>query len=141
MRKYVLLIAIILVNYTLLKAQKDTVLLNVDEAIKNSQSDVFIDVEQKPEFPGGKEALIEFYKKTSNFEICNKGNNCKSLYYNIVVDDRGNIANFHIVKGLNKMYDNETRRIVKQMPQWKPGRKGGVPVKALVTLDIKYKIE
>lgn len=140
MFKYVLLFAIILANSTLLKAQKDTV-INVDKAAKISQSDVFVDVEQKPEFPGGKDALIEFYKKMSNFEICNKGNSCKTIYYQIVVNDLGNIESFNIVKGLNEKYDNETKRIVQQMPRWKPGKKDGIPVKVLVTLDIKYRIE
>jgi len=138
MFKYVLLFAIIIVNTTLLKAQKDTV-LNIDRAAKESQSNVFIDVDQKPEFPGGKDALMEFYKKTSNLEICNKSNNCKTIYYQIIVDEMGNIESFNIIKGFNKMYDDETRRIVQKMPRWKPGRKGGTSVKVLVTLSVKYK--
>ncbi len=140
MFKYVLLFAIILATNTLLKAQTDTI-VNVDKAAKISQSGVFVDVEQKPEFTGGKDALIEFYKKTSNFEICNKGNSCKTIYYQIIVDDLGNVDSFNIIKGLDEKYDNETKRIVQQMPKWEPGKKGGVPVKVLVTLDIKYKIE
>ena len=140
MVKYVLLFMIILASNTLLKAQEDTV-VNVDKQVKASQSNVFIDVEQKPEFPGGKDALIVFYKKTSNYEICNKGDSCKTIYYQIIVNTLGDVESFNIVKGLNEKYDNETKRIVQQMPKWKPGKKGEIPVKVLVTLDIKYRIE
>lgn len=139
--KYILLFIITLASTSLLVAQKDTI-LNINTVSSMSQTgDVFIDVEQKPEFPGGKKELIEFYRKLSTFEICNKGDNCKAIYYQVIVDTLGNIGGFNIIKGLDDIYDNETERIVKAMPKWKPGKKEGIPVRVLVTLDIKYKIE
>ncbi len=134
--KYQLVIIVLLVCSKSLFAQKDTI-LNIEETT-DITTKIYVDVEEKPEFPGGKDGLLKYYENISAFEICKKGNTCRTIYYQIVIDTLGNVGGFNIIKGLNDTYDKETQRIVKAMPKWKPGRKNGTPVKVLVTLDIKY---
>ncbi|MGC9375994.1 MAG: energy transducer TonB [Bacteroidales bacterium] len=122
-----------------MKAQQEAI-IKIDK--QQAKSDIFVNVEQKPEFPGKKEGLIEFYKKTTLYSICDKKeSNCQTLYYQVVVDTLGNVGNFKIIKGINPKLDAETKRIVESMPKWKPGMQKGQPVRVLVTLDIKYKSE
>lgn len=139
MLRYILL-CVILLSVISLKAQEDTI-VHVKASPNVSSSAIFADVDQKPEFPGGKEALIKFYKKITTFEICRDGGDCRTVYYQVVIDTLGNAGSFNIIKGINEIYNNETKRIVDQMPKWKPGKKGGVAVKTLITLDIKYLVE
>ena len=136
--KYILLSIFFAMSLTILKAQEETVIkIGSQQA---SKSEIFINIEQNPEFPGGKEGLMKFYKTTSLFSICHKKeNNCRTLYYQIVVDTIGKIEDFKIIKGINEKLDNDTERIVKKMPKWTPGKEKGKPVKVLVTLEIKYK--
>jgi len=135
--KYIFLSITFAMCLTILKAQEEAIVKIDSQQV--SKSKIFVNVEQKPEFPGGKEGLIEFYKKTSSSSICQKKeDNCKTLYYQIVVDTVGKAENFKIIKGINKELDAETERIVNQMPKWTPGKEKGKPVKVLVTLDIKY---
>lgn len=127
------------ISLTILNAQEEAV-IKIDSQ-QTSKSDIYVNVEQKPEFPGGKEGLIEFYKKTSLSSICDKKeDNCKTLYYQVVIDTFGNVRNFKIIKGINTELNAETEQIVNQMPRWKPGMEKGRLVKVLVTLDIKYKL-
>ena len=105
--KYILLSIIFAMSLTILKAQEETV-IKIDSQ-QASKSEIFINVEQKPEFPGGKEGLMKFYKKTSSFSICHKNkDNCKTLYYQIVIDTTGKVEDFKIIKGINKKLNNET---------------------------------
>ena len=139
MYKSILLSIALTVSLTILRAQEETI-VKIDSQ-QTGKSDIFVNVEQKPEFPGGKEGLIEFYKKTSSSSICyKKEDNCKTLYYQIVIDTLGNAGNFKIIKGINAELNAETERIIKQMPKWIPGKEKGKSVKVLVTLDIKYEL-
>lgn len=133
-----LLILFFMLNLVTLMGQQE-VIINIDSQ-QASKTDIYVNVEQKPEFPGGKAGLIDYYKRTSSFSICEKKEDiCQTLYYQIVIDTTGAVENFNIIKGVNSKVDSDAERIVKQMPNWKPGYKEGVPVKVLVTLDIKYK--
>jgi hypothetical protein len=134
-----LLVSLVFIfNLVILNAQEDTI-INTHKAGK---SDIFIEVDQKPKFPGGKEGLINFYKETSLFSICEKKEvNCKTLYYQLIIDTIGNVGDFKIIRGINRELDTETERIISQMPKWSVGIKNGHKVKVLVTLDIKYKLK
>ncbi len=140
MCRAVLLLVVLTLGLMELKAQ-ESVIVEVNPS-ETSKSKVFVNVEQKPEFQGGRKALTEFYKKTSSFPICDKKeDNCKNLYYQIIIDTLGNVGSFKIIKGINKKLDKETEQIVNQMPKWIPGKKGGKKVNVLVTLSVKYKLE
>ena len=129
----------ITINLITLKAQEDTI-LHIDQQAF-SKSDIYVSVDQKPEFPGGKEGLLEFYKKSSSFSICEEEEKeFNSLYYQVVIDSTGRVGGFNILKGINKKLNFETEKIVGQMPEWQPGKLNGKPVKVLVTLSIKFKV-
>ncbi|MBL7111792.1 MAG: energy transducer TonB [Bacteroidales bacterium] len=132
----VLQVAFVLLNIAA-KAQSDTIVF-VDESQSANKSEIYIKVDQQPEFPGGKEGLIDFYKSTSRISICENNEKCQSVYYQIVIDTVGSISNFKIISSADKKLNKETAFIVKKMPKWKPGIKDGVLVKVLVTLGIKY---
>ena len=43
-------------------------------------------------------------------------------------------------RGVDKSLDKEAVRVVKAMPNWKPGMKDGVPVKVRYTIPINFKL-
>lgn len=134
-----LLCLIFTFSLTALKAQEEDI-LKLDST-QISESEIFVKVEEMPNFPGGKGGLIEFYKQSSSYKICSTNeNDCETLYYQIIIDTKGNVGDFKIIKGINKEIDAETARIVKQMPKWNPGKKDSQFVNVLLTLSIKYKV-
>lgn len=138
MYKHIFAVIILLLMAFNITAQEE-VIVNVNKTDKENKSKVFVNVDQNPEFPDGKSGLISFYKKNSILEICNNGENCKTLYYQVVIDTLGNAGEYKLLRGINEKYNNETKRLISLMPKWKPGKKGDKLVKVLVTLDIKYK--
>jgi protein TonB len=57
-----------------------------------------------------------------------------------IVNEDGNITDTRVEKGVSKELDEEAIRVVKNMPQWKPGIQNGKPVKVYYTLPIVFKL-
>ena len=57
------------------------------------------------------------------------------------VEPNGVISGVTVVKSLTKEYDEEAKRLVRNMPYWIPGKKNGVPVRYRMTMPINFKIK
>jgi protein TonB len=138
--KKFLFIVILISILDVLKAQVETT-VKVDTAPEKSKSNIYVNVDKMAEFPGGVDSLKLFYKKNSKYKTCNDSDNCKAIYYSIVVDSLGFPGKFKIIQGINNKYDKEVERLVKSMPRWEPALKNGKVVNALVTLGVGFKKE
>ncbi|MFC7356524.1 energy transducer TonB [Jejudonia soesokkakensis] len=56
-----------------------------------------------------------------------------------VVDKEGNIDRVD-AKGPTQNLENEAKRVVKSVPQMKPGMQKGIPVRVLYNLPIKFRV-
>ena len=61
-----------------------------------------------------------------------------TVYVNFVVWKDGKIRDVKILRGVNKMLDDEAVRVVKAMPTWNPGKQRGKPVSVSYNLPIKF---
>ena len=139
MKRYFIIVILVSI-LDVLKAQVETT-VKVDTVPGYRKSNIYVNVDEMEEFPGGVDSLKLFYKKNSNYKICNDSDKCKTIYYSIVIDSLGFPGKFRIIQGINKKYDKEVERLVKCMPRWKPALKNGKSVNALVTLEVGFKKE
>jgi protein TonB len=103
---------------------------------------VFYVVEEKPEFPGGNQALYNFIGKNLIYpEEAQKNNIEGRVILQFVVNPDGSADRIAVVRSIDSLLDNEAIRVVKKLPKFKPGKQGGVPVKVWFTLPILFKIE
>lgn len=56
-----------------------------------------------------------------------------------VVDKEGNVDTVD-AKGPTQNLENEAKRVVKSVPQMKPGLQDGIPVRVLYNLPIKFRV-
>ncbi|WP_051664057.1 M56 family metallopeptidase [Dyadobacter crusticola] len=99
----------------------------------------FMVAEQKPEFPGGHEAMIEFLKTNTKYPApALKANVEGTVIVRFTVDKEGTLSNILIVKGVGFGLDGESVRLVKSMPKWKPGIQNGEPLEMTQTIEIKF---
>lgn len=63
---------------------------------------------------------IKFIAKNINVKNLPKSDTVKRKVYVQIVstDDNGNIDSVRVIKGVNKLYDNESMRVVKLIPEW-----------------------
>ena len=107
----------------------------------NEKNQVFITVEQNPEFAGGMNALLKFLQKNLHYPTpaANAGVGGK-VYMQFVVGQDGNISKVDVLKGIGFGCDEEAERVVKLMPKWSPGRQSGRAVAVKFTLPISFQL-
>ncbi|MBP6511207.1 MAG: energy transducer TonB [Bacteroidia bacterium] len=103
--------------------------------------DVFIAVEKMPEYPGGNGAMMKYISNNLKYpdDAAEKDIQGK-VYVSFIVSELGKISDVEVVRGVNELLDNEAKRIVKDMPTWKPGMQGDKPVKVKFILPIVFKL-
>lgn len=103
---------------------------------------VYTIVEQMPEFPGGTDELMKFLgKKTKYPPLALRMGVEGQVFVGFIVSKEGRIDEVNVVKGLSKECDEEAIRVIKSMPDWKPGKQNGRAVPVKYVLPIKFKID
>ena len=92
------------------------------------------------EFPGGVEAMSKYirdnvkYPKVSR-DLGDEGR----LYVTFVVEKNGSISGVQIMRdGLTPELNEEAKRLVRNMPKWKPAELNNAPVRARCRLPITF---
>lgn len=102
----------------------------------------FVMVEEMPEFPGGESAMTSWiYKNLKYPPEASKQKIEGSVRLRFLIDKKGKVQEIVVMKSDNPLFDNEAKRIISIMPDWKPGKQGGqiVEVYKLATIDFKLK--
>ena len=135
--------------------QNKTVTIQVSEANNNAKDstitwqvepketpdDVFMVVEDVPEFPGGAAALLEFLRKNVNYPTQCRENRVEGrVLVSFIVEKDGSITNPFITLGADPLLDAEALRVVSLMPNWKPGYQRGEAVRVQYTVPINFRL-
>ena len=98
-------------------------------------------VDQRPEFMGGNAAMGSFLQKHLRYpsQAVQAGVEGR-VFLEFTVGNDGKIENVKTIKGIGFGCDEEAERVVKLMPDWKPGKQAGTPVRVRFTLPIVFKM-
>ncbi len=95
-------------------------------------------VEQMPEFPGGKDALVKYLLRNINqpndIEVSDK----LVVIAEFVVNKLGNIENIKITQHARKDIEEDVVKVISKMPRWKPGFQNGKNVSVYYSLPITF---
>ena len=58
-----------------------------------------------------------------------------------VVDEKGQVGDVRIVRGVHQSLDEEALRVVAASPKWRPGRHHGKKVKVAVTVSVEFRLD
>lgn len=99
-------------------------------------------VEQQPEFPGGREALMQYLMQNLQYpETARKINAEAIALVSFTVDKNGDIRNAKSLKNIGYGIDKEALRVVNEMPKWNPAVQNGKPVEMEYTLEVNFKLD
>lgn len=105
------------------------------------EEEIFMVVEDAPEFPGGINALLEYLKKNIKYPaICRDNNIQGRVIVSFVVNKDGKIVDPEVVKGVNPSLDKEALRVISTMPNWKPGYQRGKPVRVKYSVPVNFRL-
>ncbi len=97
--------------------------------------------EQMPEFYGGRVALLKYISKNVEYPIEAQENQIQgTVYLRFVVEKDGNIGEVELIRGVHELIDNEAIKVVKNMPNWKPGKQRGRNISIWFTMPIVFQL-
>jgi TonB family protein len=132
MKKAILFIVLIFGNLTVF-AQTDTA--------KIQEPKVFTIVELMPEYAGGETALFKFIQDNVQYPAYERDNDIQGrVIVGFVVYEDGSIHDVVVKRGVSEGLNNEAVRVIKMMPNFKPGRQQGKAVRVAYVLPIVFKL-
>jgi TonB family protein len=109
--------------------------------VATNPEEVLSYAEVMPEFPGGMPEMIKFLQENMIYPEEMKENGIEGrIYVQFVVTKTGSIEEVTIAKGINGL-NREAIRLVKQMPNWKPGTNYGKQVNVKMVIPILFSLE
>jgi protein TonB len=117
-------------------------IVDIPEVVEAPQ--IFHVVEESPEFPGGQVELMKFLQKNTQFpSIAREAGITGVVYVQFVVREDGKVDpdDIQILRGVHPALDKEATRVVKSMPDWKPGRQRGKAVPVYYKLPFRFNLK
>jgi len=105
------------------------------------EEEIFMVVEDSPEFPGGINALLDYLRKNIKYPaICRESNIQGRVIVSFIVNKDGAIVDPEVVKGVHPSLDKEALRVISSMPNWKPGAQRGKPVRVKYSVPVNFRL-
>ncbi len=114
--------------------------MRVDEPA-HDPNEPFTIVEEMPSFPGGQEELMKYIGKEMKYPEEAVDNGIEgTVFIAFVVEPDGMITEAKVLRGIGGGCSEEAVRVVKGMPNWKPGKQNGKTVRVRYNLPIRFKL-
>lgn len=100
----------------------------------------FILVEVKPTFKGGDiEKFREWVQKRAIYPQQAQDNGIKGkVYLTFIVERDGTVTNVKVVRGIDKLLDDEAVKAIEASPKWSPGLQRGRPVRVRFSIFLNF---
>jgi TonB family protein len=122
--------------------EKDQSLQEPPPVKKEVTEEIFVVVEEQPEYPGGQEAMMKFLSDSIVYPDEAKAKGIQGrVICNFVVMKDGSIDDVNVVRGVDPLLDAEAVRVLKSMPAWKPGKQRGQAVNVRYTLPVVFRLD
>jgi len=115
---------------------------NVIKVSKNANDEIFVVVESRPEFVGGKQAMYKYLQENIKYpELAKKAGTQGTVSVDFIVEKNGEISSVKIKEGIGDGCDEEAMRVIQNMPNWTPGQQRGEAVRVAYSLPIKFNLQ
>ena len=109
--------------------------------VAEKEPEVYMNVEQMPQFPGGDRELLNFLHSNIRYPQIALENGIQGrVVLKFVVNTDGSVGDISILQGIDRTLNEEAIRVVKTMPKWSPGRQNGRAVRVFYTVPIDFRI-
>lgn len=110
-----------------------------DDAVSE---EVFMVVENPPQFPGGDEARAKYFSSAIQYpEDVKKENIEGTVYVTFVIEKNGSISNAKVIRGVDPRLDKIALDAVNAMPAWTPGTQRGKTVRVQFNIPVKFSLK
>lgn len=109
---------------------------------QKDQDVVFMVVEEMPEFPGGTQGLFQYLSENVKYPVIAQENGIQGrVVCRFIVNTDGSITDIEVLRsGGDPSLDKEAVRVISSMPNWKPGKHKGKPVRVRYSVPVSFKL-
>ena len=114
----------------------------VPQASKSEKEEVFMIVEQMPEYPGGMSELMKYVARNIKYPadaVREKKQGRVIVQFTVGAD--GYTSDFSIMRSVSPSLDAEAIRVLANMPKWTPGMQRGKAVPVKFTVPVTFRLE
>ena len=106
----------------------------------NDQDKALVSAQQMPQFPGGEKALLDNIAKNLRYPKSETdAPKIVRVIVHFVVDANGKVGETKILRGGSEAFNEEAIRVVKQLPDFIPGKENGKDVAVWYNLPIIFR--
>lgn len=99
----------------------------------------FREVERLPEYPGGMVAFMKWLTKNLKYPADAKNAHIQGkVVVSFIINKDGTTTDHRIVKSHFSSMDREVLRVLKLMPDWKPGEDKGKPCRTMFVIPVVF---
>lgn len=107
-----------------------------------SDTTIFVKVDQMPEFPNGTQALFTYLSENFKSPIVTGELRGGKEICEFIVNKDGSICNVHISQSsADSLLTKELLRAIQQMPHWIPGKHKGHVVRVKYVVPVNFRFE
>ena len=112
------------------------------KSILKSVCPILTVAETMPEFPGGMAAMMQFISKTIIYPADAASNGIQGrVLCQFVVNKDGSLSDVVVTRSSGTVsLDAEAVRVIKEMPNWVPGKQRGEPVRVKYTIPVSFRL-
>jgi protein TonB len=117
---------------------------NGDELLTGQEGDKtdepFMFVEVTPTFKGGGiEKFRDWVQKRTVYPQIAQDNGIQGkVFLTFIIERDGSVSNVKVVKGVDKLIDEEAVKAIESSPKWSPGLQRGRPVRVRFTINLVF---
>jgi TonB family protein len=113
------------------------------EKMEKDKNGIYLRAEVMPEYPGGDAALSNYISDNIDYgQEAIENNRQGTVMVSFVVDEKGKVSDAKVMNhNVDASLEQDAIRVVKQMPEWEPGKVKGKNVKTWMHLPITFRIE
>ena len=115
--------------------------INLEETEEEPEDKIFIYVKNMPEFPGGKLALRRYVAEHVVYPAVARENGIEgTVFLRFEVTKSGAVGKVELQKGVDPLLDDESIRVIKNLPKFKPGEQNGKKVNVWYSIPVTFKL-
>lgn len=112
------------------------------EGLAGEASEVFINVEEAPSFPGGEQAMYTYLRNHVRYPEMERESGIQGkVYVRFVVERDGRIEQVEVARSVSPGLDRVAMNAVRNMPKWNPGKVQGKAVRVQYILPVSFTLK
>lgn len=110
------------------------------DSIPPFDDETLVKIDESASFPGGIKAFYEYLSKNLKYPRDAQRYGIEGrVFIQFIVEKDGTISNAKVIKGIGAGCDEEALRVLREMPNWIPGKHKGEPARQKIIQNILFK--